>query len=113
MAAAANGVIGLETALGLALALVHQRLITPIRLVELMALNPARLLRLPRAGTLAAGAPADITVIDPDRAWTVEPARFRSRSHNMPYTGMQLRGSAMLTMVGGEICHDARAARPV
>jgi len=112
MATAANGIVGLETALGLALALVHQGVITPARLVELMAVNPARLLRLPLAGTLATGAPADVTVIDPDRQWTVDPATFRSRSHNMPYTGMKLKGLAILTIVAGEIVHDARGARP-
>lgn len=111
MATAANGIVGLETALGLALALVRQGLITPARLVELMAVNPARLLRLPLAGSLASGAPADVTVVDPDWAWTVDPAAFRSRSHNMPYTGMKLKGIAMLTIVAGEIIHDARGAR--
>src|ERR1019366_4047381 len=66
---AANGVVGLETSLGLALDLVHRSLIEPARLVEMMSLNPAALLRL-EAGTLAVGATADITVIDPDRKST-------------------------------------------
>jgi len=111
LATAANGIVGLETALGLALALVHQGIITTARMVELMAINPARLLRLPLAGSLATGAPADVTVVDPDHEWTVDPARFRSRSHNMPYAGMKLKGKAMLTIVAGEIVHDARGAR--
>ena len=111
MASAANGIVGLETALGLALALVHQGIITAVRLVELMATNPARLLRLPLAGSLASGAPADVTVVDPNYLWTVDPATFRSRSHNMPYTGMKLKGLAMLTIVAGDIVYDARGAR--
>jgi len=109
LASAANGIIGLETALGLALALVHQRLISPSRMVEMMAMNPARLLRLDTAGTLSAGMPADVTVIDPNREWVVDPARFFSKSRNMPYTGMKLKGKALLTIVAGAIVHDARA----
>ena len=108
LAHAANGIVGLETALGLTLALVHQGLISPSRMVEMMALHPARLLRLAAAGTLSAGMPADVTVIDPDCAWTVDPARFFSKSRNMPYAGMKLRGKALLTIVAGAIAHDAR-----
>jgi dihydroorotase len=104
---AANGVVGLETSLGLALDLVHRSLIGAPRLVEMMSLNPARLLRLD-AGTLAAGTPADITVIDPNLCWTVEPARFRSRSRNTPFAGMRLQGKAILTIVAGEIVFDGR-----
>lgn len=110
MAAAANGIVGLETSLGLALAPVHQGVITAPRMVELMATNPARLLRLAPAGTLATRAPADVTVVDPHREWIVDPAGFRSRSHNMPYAGMKLKGKAMLTIVDGAIVHDARGA---
>jgi len=111
LASAANGIIGLETALGLTLALVHEGLITPSRMVVMMAMNPARLLRLATAGTLSAGMPADVTVIDPDCTWTVDPARFFSKSRNMPYSGMKLRGKALLTIVAGAIVHDARAER--
>src|SRR5271168_1141869 len=69
---AANGVVGLETSLGLALGLVHRSLLQPTRLVEMMSLNPAVLLRM-EAGTLAEAAVADITVIDPNVEWTVAP----------------------------------------
>ena len=109
LGSAANGIIGLETALGLTLALVHQRIISPARMVEMMALNPARLLRLEAAGTLTAGVPADVTVIDPNREWTVDATRFYSKSRNMPYTGMKLKGKAILTIVDGAIVFDARA----
>ncbi len=104
---AANGVVGLETALGLALALVHRSVIDAPRMVEMMAVNPARLLRLD-AGTLAEGAAADITVVDADAAWTVEAERFLSRSRNTPFAGRRLRGKAMLTVVAGEIVYDGR-----
>jgi dihydroorotase len=110
LASAANGIVGLETALGLVLALVHRGVITAKRMVELMAVNPARLLRLSLAGNLAAGTAADVTVVDPNQEWTVNPAAFLSRSQNMPYTGMKLKGKALLTIVDGEIVHDARHA---
>lgn len=105
--AAANGVVGLETSLGLALDLVHRSLIGASRLVEMMSLNPAALLRVD-AGTLATGGTADITVIDPNLEWTVEPARFLSKSRNTPFAGMRMRGKARVTIVAGEIIFDAR-----
>jgi dihydroorotase len=106
---AANGVVGLETSLGLALGLVHRSLIEPARLVEMMSLNPAALLRL-EAGTLAVGAVADITVIDPNLEWTVAPEKFLSKSRNTPFAGMRLKGRAVLTIVAGEIVFDGRKA---
>jgi dihydroorotase len=106
---AANGVVGLETSLGLALALVHRGLIQPARLVEMMSLNPAALLQL-EAGTLAEGGAADITVIDPNLEWTVAPEGFLSKSRNTPFAGMRLKGRAVLTIVAGEIVYDGRKA---
>jgi dihydroorotase len=107
-AGAANGVVGLETALGLALSLVHRGIISAARMVEMMAVNPARLLRLSENGSLAAGALADITIIDPNCEWTVEPNRFRSKSRNTPFAGMRLKGLAIATIVGGEVIFDRR-----
>jgi dihydroorotase len=109
LANCANGIVGLETALGLTLALVHQGLITASRMVEMMSLKPARLLRLEGAGTLTAGGRADVTVVDPESRWTVAPATFLSRSRNTPFAGMDLKGRALLTIVAGAIVHDARA----
>jgi dihydroorotase len=106
---AASGVVGLETSLGLALGLVHRSLIEPARLVALMSINPAALLRL-NAGTLAVGAAADITVIDPNLEWTVAPEKFLSKSRNTPFAGMRLKGRAVLTIVAGEIVFDGRKA---
>ena len=108
LARAANGIVGLETAVGLTMALVHRGIIGPSRMAEMMSANPARLLRLGDAGTLAMGARADITLIDPNLEWTVEPARFESRSRNTPFAGMKLRGKAVMTMVAGEIVYDRR-----
>jgi dihydroorotase len=104
---AANGVVGLETSLGLALELVHRSLIDPPRLVQMMSLNPAALLRLD-AGTVGIGAIADITVIDPNFEWTVSPEKFLSKSRNTPFSGMPLKGRAVLTIVNGEIVFDGR-----
>ena len=108
---AANGIVGLETAVGLALGLVHRGLIGASRLVELMSLNPARLLRLESNGTLAVGARADVTVIDPNLQWTVDPANFLSKSRNTPFGGMKLKGRAVMTVVAGNIICDGRVAR--
>jgi len=67
-----------------------------------MTVNPARILGVP-LGTLAPGAAADITVVDPTQRWTVEAARFHSKARNTPFEGMQLQGQAMATIVGGRV----------
>lgn len=104
---AANGVVGLETSLGLALGLVHEGIITAARMVEMMSLNPAKLLRM-EAGNLSPGTPADVTIVDPNIKWTVDPAKFLSKSRNTPFAGMRLRGRAIITIVGGEVVYDGR-----
>jgi dihydroorotase len=101
---AAFGLIGLETALPLCLDLVRGGWLTPAELVRRLATAPAALLGLP-GGTLTAGGVADVTVIAPEAAWTCEPSRFRSRSRNTPFSGVSLRGRAVLTVVGGRIAH--------
>jgi dihydroorotase len=110
LAHCANGVVGLETALGLALRLVHDGVFDPVRMVEMMSIAPARLLRLEDAGTLASGARGDVTIIDPNREWTVDPVNFISQSRNTPFAGMKLKGRALMTIVGGEIVYDGRGA---
>lgn len=98
---APNGIVGLETALGLSLTeLVHTGLIDLPTLVERMTTAPARAFSLP-GGTLAVGSPADVTVFDPELEWTVDPAEFHSRSSNTPFSGRKLRGRAVRTIVGG------------
>lgn len=105
---AANGVVGLETALGLTLELVHRGVIAASRMVEMMSLKSAQLLRID-GGTLEEGARADITLIDPNMEWTVDPAKFISKSRNSPFAGRRLKGRAMLTIVAGEVVFDGRA----
>lgn len=99
---AANGIIGLETALPLSLALVRDRVIDERRMIELMAVNPAAILGL-QAGNLSAGAAADITVIDPQQQFVYTVNQVVSRSRNTPFLGWSLQGRAMLTMVGGSV----------
>jgi dihydroorotase len=98
---APNGIVGLETALGLSLEeLVHTRLIDLSTLIERMSSAPARALSLP-GGTLAVGSPADVTIFDPLAEWVVDPVRFVSLSRNTPFTGRKLRGQPVRTIVGG------------
>lgn len=95
------GIVGLETAVPLALdRLVHAGLIPLARLVELMSLNPARILGV-TGGTLAPGAPADLTILAPDHHTVVDPARFKTKSRNTPFGGWKLRGGVAATIVGG------------
>jgi dihydroorotase len=103
------GIVGLETALGL----VVTRLIAPGHLdwptaLAKMTINPARILGINK-GTLAIGADADITVIDPEARWTVNPARFRSKSTNTPFAGWNLQGRADTVIVGGRIKYQVQA----
>jgi dihydroorotase len=95
------GIVGLETAVPLTLdRLVHTGRIRLARMVELLSVNPARILNVP-GGTLSEGAPADITIIAPDLKVRVEAARLRSRSKNTPFDGWELRGGVAATLVGG------------
>jgi len=102
------GIVGLETAVSLALdRLVHADVLPLPRLVELFTTGPAGILRLDK-GTLRVGVDADVTVLDLDRRVIVEPSSFRSKSANTPFAGWELRGAPVLTIVGGRIVHDAR-----
>jgi dihydroorotase len=99
------GIVGLETAIPLALdRLVHSGLIGYGRLVELMSVNPARVLSLP-GGTLAAGRTADLTILAPELQVTIDRATLRSRSRNTPFHGWTLRGGVAATMVGGRFVY--------
>jgi len=104
---AANGIVGLETAV----TLLYDRLVRPgvlplATLVARLSRDPARLLNLP-GGSLAVGAPADVTVLDPDAAVTVDPARFASKSRNTPFGGWTATGRPWKTIVGGKVVWEA------
>ena len=100
---APSGFPGLETALGVLMTdLVHTGKVPLATLIERMSYGPARVFKL-NAGTLGEGAPADITVIDPELQWTVDVNKFYTRGRHSPFNGRQLKGKAVLTVVDGKI----------
>jgi len=101
---AMNGIIGLETSLPLSLALVREGLMDINQMVEKMSCNPSKILSLDR-GTLKPGCVADITVIDPQAEWVVDPAALASKSKNSPFLGWKLTGAAAATILAGKIVH--------
>ena len=102
---APNGIVGLETALAVNITwLVAPGIIDLATLVEKMACAPARVFHLP-GGTLRRGSVADVTIFDPETEWTVDPARFRSKGRNTPYSGKRLRGRVHFTIVDGQLIH--------
>ena len=95
------GITGLETAVSLCFdRLVHAGVISVTRMIELLSVNPARVINVP-GGSLSEGAPADISILAPDLAVVVDVARMRSKSKNTPFGGWTLRGGVAATMVGG------------
>ncbi len=100
--AAPFGIVGLETAVGLAFKLVQDGVLPMPQLIERMSMTPARIIRS-GGGTLSAGSAADITIIDPSVEWTVNAREFKSKSRNTPYGGWNLKGRAVQTIVGGRI----------
>jgi len=103
------GVVGLETALGVAMVdLVESGVLTLPQLVRCLTSQAAAVAHLP-SGTLGRGAPADVVVFDPKADWTVDPARFFSKSRNTPYAGRRLRGLVRWTLVGGRLVHTHAA----
>jgi dihydroorotase len=99
------GLIGLETALGLALTrLVHTGKISMWHLISLMSANPARIVNQP-CGRLGVGVPADITIFDPRLEWTYRVAAGRSKSRNSPFDGWTLKGAVIATVVGGKVVY--------
>ena len=99
------GIIGLETLLALTITrLVEPGHITLERAIELLSLAPSNLLSL-GAGTLAEGAEADVCVFDPKATWKVDPSKFKSRSRNTPFTGMELQGLVKFTLCDGKVVY--------
>jgi dihydroorotase len=94
------GVVGLETALPVVLALVHGGQLSPLDAVARLSTRPARIFGL-RAGTLEVGAAADLVLIDPDAAWKIDPGALLSKSRNSAFLGAEMRGRAVRTWVGG------------
>ncbi|MDQ1639427.1 MAG: dihydroorotase [Pyrinomonadaceae bacterium] len=99
------GITGLETAIGLAFDLVQQGVIDLERLVALCSTNPARIFGLQERGRLAAGGPADITILDPTCEWTFDVSSSRSKSRNTPFDGRTMTGAAVATIVAGRVVY--------
>jgi len=104
-AEAADGAVGLETMLPAALRLVHAGDIDLLTLFRALSTRPAELLEID-AGRLAAGAPADIVVLDPDAAWICDPETLRSRSKNTPFEGARFSGQVLRTLVAGRTVYE-------
>jgi dihydroorotase len=103
---AAFGITGFETALGLAISVLHNEKKIPLtRIVELFTSGPARVIDLRGRGTLLHGSHADVTVFDPKKRWTFDASKSRSKSHNTPFDGRQLIGKVVATIVGGKIVY--------
>jgi len=100
---APNGIIGLETFLPICIkALIEPGILTWPQMIAAMTIHPARVLGIDR-GTLSPGVPADVTIIDPDKHWVIDPSRFQSRARNTPFAGWKVKGLAEQVVVGGKI----------
>lgn len=103
------GIVGLETAIGLTLTYLVDRVLPLPEAIACWTCHPARILRLP-GGALTPGMPGDLTLLDLTREWEVVPERFRSKSRNTPFAGYRLKGKAVATIVGGQIVYSELAA---
>ena len=110
-AQAAYGIAGLETMLPLALELHHNGQVPLLAVLGAMTAAPARLLRL-RCGVLKAGAPADLTLIDLEMPWRIDPEAFRSKSKNSPFEDRPVQGRALRTVVAGKEVYNGDPAVP-
>ena len=99
---AANGMIGLESTLPLILRIMREGVLTPMEAVAKLSCNPARVLAIP-FGALHKGKAADLTLIDPEVKYTIDVNRFKSKSRNCPFDGMEVQGKAVMTLVGGRV----------
>lgn len=99
------GIVGLETALPLTLALVEEGVLSLEAAVAKLTTAPAQAFSLPK-GTLAPGADADVVVVDAQRQWEVDPSRFRSKSTNTPFAGWKVKGLATTTIVAGKVVYE-------
>ena len=105
---AANGIVGLETAVSLTLnELIHTNILTISQAVAKLSTNPAQILGL-RAGAIKEGEEADLTILDLNREVIVNPKTFQSKSRNTPFAGWKLKGGPIMTIVAGKVVWEAR-----
>ena len=103
---AAFGITGLETALPLAITVLHHHFKLPLwRIVELLSSNPARFSASSDLGTLATGAHADVTIFDPKKKWTFDASQSHSKSRNTPFDGWSFTGKVISTIVNGNVVY--------
>jgi dihydroorotase len=107
---AAPGMIGLELCLPLMLGLVEKGLLPMMRMVDALTRAPALIVGL-QAPTIAEGAPANLTLVDPNREWTVEPERLRTKSKNTPFIGHTMKGMVLATIVSGSVAFDVSTGK--
>ncbi len=100
------GIVGLETALPLTLGLVEEGVLSLEQAVQKLTSAPAAAFGL-KKGTLAVGADADVTIVDQQEPWEVDPSKFRSKSRNTPFAGWKVKGLVQMTIVGGRIVFEA------
>ncbi|MEW6246100.1 MAG: dihydroorotase [Nitrospirota bacterium] len=105
------GIVGLETALPLTLALVEEGVLTLDAAVAKLTVAPAKAFGLAK-GTLAPGADADVTLVDPQAQWEVDPTRFRSKSRNTPFAGWKVKGRVTTTLVNGRVVYELKPVEP-
>jgi dihydroorotase len=104
-AEAAFGAVGLQTMLPAALRLIHNQDMDWKTLIRAMSTRPAELLGLP-AGSLRAGAPADVIVVDPDTPWVLDPSDLKSQCKNTPFDEARFSGRVVRTIVGGRTVYE-------
>ncbi len=101
---AAFGIVGLETSLSLSLKLVQDKILTLEELVNKMSKHPAKLIKL--NNDIKPGNRADLTIIDPEMSYKIDPETFESKSRNTPFAGFKVKGGTFLTMVNGRIVYQ-------
>ena len=100
------GIVGSETAVALTIThLVNEGYLTPLQMAEKMSYNPAKVIGIDR-GTLMEGKAADVTIIDPDAEYVIDPETFCSKGHNTPFAGHKVKGRVMYTIVNGTIAYE-------
>ncbi|MEM4255583.1 MAG: dihydroorotase [Candidatus Norongarragalinales archaeon] len=105
---APNGIVGLETAVGLCIThLIETKILSWVQLAEKTSLNPAKIINCESKGSLKPRFDADITIIDPELEWTVDASKFRSKSRNTPWDGVTLKGKAVAVVAKG-VLYDLR-----
>jgi dihydroorotase len=100
------GVLGFETAYGVVMDMVRSGELSPLELVRRLSTNARKVMKIP-GGSLAVGAPGDVVVLDPERRWTYDPAKGYSKSRNSPWTGQELIGRVIATVVDGRLVYHS------